>query len=76
MVWGMGYNCSNNFVVIFQKYSEIQIYKLSYNSALTSLNSIPYSVKCLQQNVEISFPDVVHFISTKKLYDLDTIYEW
>ena len=29
MVWGMGYNRANNFAVIFQKYSEIQIYKIS-----------------------------------------------
>ena len=34
MVWGMVYNCSNNFVVIFQKYSKTWIYKISYNSAL------------------------------------------
>ena len=43
----MGYSCSNNFVVVFQKYSEIQIYKLSYKSALRLLNSMPYNVKCL-----------------------------
>ena len=60
----MGYSCSNNFVVIFQKYSEIQIYKLSYNSALRSLNSMP-GVKSLKQNVEISFSNAIYFISTK-----------
>ena len=60
----MGYSCSNNFVVIFQKYSEIQIYKLSYNSALRSLNSMP-CVKSLKQNVEISFSNAIYFISTK-----------
>ena len=61
----MGYSCLNNFVVVFQYYSEIQVYKKSYNSALRSLNSIPYSLKCLQQDAEISFPDVVHLISIK-----------
>ena len=43
----MAYSCSNNFVVIFQKYSENQVYKISYNCALRSLNSMPYRVKCL-----------------------------
>ena len=47
MVWEMGYSCSDNFVLIFEKYLEIKIYKLSYNSALRSLNSMSYSVKCL-----------------------------
>ena len=37
MLQEMGYNCSNYFVVIFQKYSEIQIYKIS-DFALRSLN--------------------------------------
>ena len=27
MVWGIGYSLSNNFVEIFKKYSEIQIFK-------------------------------------------------
>ena len=48
MVQGMGYSGSNNFVMIFQKHSEIRIYKLSYDFALRSLNSMTYSVKCLQ----------------------------
>ena len=34
VVFRMGYSCSNNSVVIFQKYLEIKIYKISYSSAL------------------------------------------
>ena len=61
MVQKVGYNCSNSFMVIFQKYSETQIYEIYCNSALTSLNSMRKSINVYN---EMSFPNVVHFIAT------------
>ena len=54
MVCGMGYSCSNNFVAILQKHSEIQI--LWNNSALRSLNSMLDSVKCFKWGAEMCGP--------------------